>query len=128
MRLSKLLVLPIIVVFTSCGSGNDDPSDIGASIETFEMLESVFDGPYSKYAIKDKLDEVFAMYSVKLEQGNYLKAGNSLVDYKKRGNGSFREMDIINHMIESNTGEGGVSFDEQLNKSVRTLKKELADK
>jgi hypothetical protein len=51
-----------------------------------------------------------------------------LVDYKKRGNGSFREMDIINHMIESNTGEGGVSFDEQLNKSVRTLKKELADK
>ena len=128
MRLSKLLVLPIIVVFASCGPGNDDPSDIGASIETFEMLEAVFDGPYSKYAIKDKLDEVFAMYSVKPEQSSYLKAGNSLVDYRKKGNGSYREMDIINHMIEENTGEGGVSFDDQLNKSVRALKKELADK
>ena len=128
MRLSKLLVLPIIITLSSCGPNNDDPSNIGASIETFEMLESVFDGPYSKYAIKDKLDEAFAMYGVNPEQGNYLKAGNSLVDYKKKGNGSFREMDIINHMIESNTGEGGVSFDEQLNKSARALKKELADK
>jgi len=128
MRASSLLILAIIVVFTSCGPSGDDPSDIGASIETFEMLESVFDGPYSKYAIKDKLDEVFVMYSVKAEQSNYLKAGNSLVDYRKKGSGSFREMDIINHMIESNTGEGGVSFDEQLNKSVRAMKKELADK
>ena len=128
MRLNKLLIVPIIVVFTSCGSGNDDPSDIGASIETFEMLEAVFDGPYSKYAIKDKLDEVFAVYNMEANQGNYLKAGNSLVDYRKDGNGSFREMDIINHMIEANTGEGGVSFNEQLNKSVRAMKKELAEK
>ena len=76
MRLNKLLIVPIIVVFTSCGSGNDDPSDIGASIETFEMLEAVFDGPYSKYAIKDKLDEVFAVYNMEANKGNYLKAGN----------------------------------------------------
>ena len=85
MRLKKLLIVPIIVAFASCGSGNDDPSDIGASIETFEMLEAVFDGPYSKYAIKDKLDEAFAIYNMEANQGNYLKAGNSLVDYRKDG-------------------------------------------
>ena len=128
MKLRKLLIVPIIVAFASCGTSNEDPVDSSASIETFEMLESVFDGPYSKYAIKEKMDEVFAIYNVDAEQGNYLKVGNSLVDYRKDNNGSFREMDIINHMIEANTGEGGVSFDEQLNTSVRAMKKELAEK
>ena len=118
----------MIITLASCGSGEKDPSDIGASIETFEMLESVFDGPYSKYAIKDKLDETFALYAIESNQANYLKTGNILVDYRKDSNGSFREIDILNHMIEANTGEGGVSFDEQLNKSVRAMKKELAEK
>ena len=92
------------------------------------MLESVFDGPYSSSVIKDKMDEVLALYEKEANQGNYLKIGNALVDYRKDSNGSFREMDIINHMIESNTGEGGVSFDEQLNISVRAMKRELAEK
>ena len=126
--MKSLLVLPIIITLASCGGGDKDPNSIGASFETFEMLESVFDGPYSKYVIKDKMDEVFALYEMEAKQGNYLKVGNSLVDYKKDSNGSFREMDIINHMIESNTGEGGVSFDEQLNISVRAMKRELAEK
>jgi len=128
MKLKNLFVLPIIIAIASCGGGDKDPNGIGASIETFEMLESVFEGPYSKYAIKDKMDEVFAIYDLNSDQGTYLKIGNSLVEYKKDSNGSFREMDIINHMIEANTGEGGVSFNEQLNKSVRAMKKELAEK
>lgn len=128
MKIKNLLIVPIIFALASCGSGKEDVNSINASIETFEMLESVFDGPYSKYAIKDKLDEVFAMYDMESQQGNYLKIGNSLVDFKKESNGSFREIDIINHMIEANTGEGGVSFDEQLNKSVRAMKRELAEK
>ena len=128
MGLRKLLIVPIVIALVSCGSGKQDPGGIEASLETFEMLESVFDGPYSKYAIKDKLDEVFAMYNMEARQENYLKVGNTLVDLKKDSNGSFREIDIINHMIEANTGEGGVSFDRQLNESVRTMKKELAEK
>ena len=126
MKVKNLLIVPIIIALASCGGGKEDPSSIGASIETFEMLESVFDGPFSKYAIKDKLDEVFVLYDMESMQGNYLKVGNSLVELKKESNGNFREIDIINHMIEANTGEGGVSFNEQLNKSVRAMKKELA--
>lgn len=128
MRFKSLLILPLIVTLASCGSETEDPSSIAASIETFEMLESVFEGPYSKYAIKDKLDEAFVIYNIELNQGNYLKIGNSLVDFKKNSNGSFREIDILNHMIKANTGEGGVSFNEQLNKSVRLMQRELADK
>lgn len=118
----------MVIVLASCGTEQKDSMDVGSSIETFEMLESVFDGPYNQYAIKDRMDEVFALYNLDAKQSNYLKIGNALVDFKKESNGSFREMDIINHMIEANTGEGGVSFDEQFNKSVRTLKRELAEK
>ncbi|PCH86305.1 MAG: hypothetical protein COB88_08345 [Flavobacteriales bacterium] len=128
MKFRNLLIGSMVIVLASCGTEQKDSMDVGSSIETFEMLESVFDGPYNQYAIKDGMDEVFAMYNLDAKQSNYLKIGNALVDFKKESNGSFREMDIINHMIEANTGEGGVSFDEQFNKSVRTLKRELAEK
>ena len=95
MKLKNSLIVLIIITLASCSSRNEDPSSIDASIETFEMLESVFEGPYSKYAIKDKLDEVFAMYDIESKQSNYLKVGNSLVDFKKDSNGSFREIDIL---------------------------------
>ncbi|MBL4578243.1 MAG: hypothetical protein JKX74_07210 [Flavobacteriales bacterium] len=128
MKFRNLLIGSMVIVLASCGTEQKDSMDVGSSIETFEMLESVFDGPYNQYAIKDRMDEVFALYNLDAKQSNYLKIGNALVDFKKESNGSFREMDVINHMIEANTGEGGVSFDEQFNKSVRTLKRELAEK
>ena len=128
MKLSNLFILPLIVVLASCGSNTGTDEMRGVSIESFEMLESVFEGPDSKWGIKEKLDEMFTIYKIELKDANYLKVGNQLVAIKKESKGRFREMDIINHMINAKIGEGGVSFNRQLIKMVRELNDELADK
>ena len=126
--MKNLLLVLIIAVFTACGSSNGGDGTTANVEETMEMLESVFEGPYSKWAIKDKLDTVLELYDMELVQENYLKIGNALVALRKESNGSFIEMDIVNDMINANSGEQGVSFNSQLNNSVRTLQKNLATK
>lgn len=118
----------IIVIMASCGSSNEQGGMSGDTAEAMDMLESVFDGPYSKWAIKSKLDTVLTMYKMELKNENYLKVGNSLVAMRKDGDGSFVEMDIINDMINTNSGAQGVSLDEQMDKSAKALERNLANK
>jgi len=123
----NLLFAIAIVSLTACGSGDGSVGGTGSTEEVMEMLESVFDGPYSKWAIKEKMDTVFIMYNMELNKENYLKVGNNLVALKKESDNSIREMAIINHMIEESDHASGVSFNEQLNRSVKALERRLVE-
>ena len=126
--MKNFIAVILIAVMASCGSSNQDGGMSGDTAEAMDMLESVFEGPYSKWAIKSKLDTVLTMYNMELKNENYLKVGNSLVAMRKGSNGSFVEIDIINDMINANSGAQGVSLDEQLNKSAKALERNLANK
>ena len=126
--MKNFIAVMVIVIMVSCGSSNEDGKMTGDTAEALDMLESVFDGPYSKWAIKSKLDTVLTMYNMELKKENYLKVGNSLVAVRKGSKGSYVEIDIINDMIKANSGAQGVSLDEQLDKSAKALERNLANK
>lgn len=128
MKLKIFYLLSIIFIFTACGTNTDVDDIYNGSNESFEMLEAVFDGPYKKQLIKERLDEMLTSYNMELKDDNYLKIGNQLVAIKKESKGKFREMDIINHMITASAEDGSSSFNQQLTKTVRELKQELAEK
>ncbi len=126
--MKNFIAVFVIAIMASCGSSSQQGGMSGDTAEAMDMLESVFEGPYSKWAIKSKLDTVLTMYKMELKNENYLKVGNRLVAMRKDGDGSFVEMDIINDMINTNSGAQGVSFDEQLDKSAKALERNLANK
>ena len=90
------------------------------------MLESVFVGPYDKFMIKKKLDQVFEMYQITPKREDYLMVGNTLVSLRKQSRNAYVEMDIINDMLSSNSALHGISFDEQLNRTVDILDRNMA--
>ena len=124
--MKKLLLVAVAAMVISCGSNNEAGNSDSVN-DAAGMLESVFEGPYSKWAIRDSLGKAFAIYKVDANAEIYLKTGNKLVELRKENNGSFNEMDIISKMIESN-GAGGIAFDEQLKMTVDELRKEIADR
>lgn len=121
-----LFIILSFFLFVACGSNGGSSGTVDNEEEAMEMLESNFSGPYSKVAIKKKLDTVLTMYRMEISKENYLKAGNSLVSLTKQGTG-FTEVDIINDMLLANTGAKGVSFDEQASTSVKKLQARIAE-
>ena len=119
--MKNLISIMIIALLVGCGPTGGNSGSAENTEEAMEMLESVFEGPYSKWAIKQKMDTVLTLYNTELVKENYLKVGNQLVAKRKESDGAIREMDIIAHMINANSGREGVSFDEQLNISVRAI-------
>jgi len=112
-------------MLASCGLTGENNGSSGNTEEVMEMLEFVFEGPYSKWAIRKKMDTVLTLYNIELIKENYLKVGNKLVVIRKESDGRIREMDIIDHMISANSGKQGVPFNEQLNKSVEVIETRL---
>ena len=130
--MKNILIVILILIFTSCGT-NNDTSDSGkkrapSKSEAVEMLSSVFIGSFSQQDIKEKMDAAMTMYKLPLTGENYLKVGNSLTSLRKSSNKGISEMDIITHMILADTGWQGVSFDEQAGISARSLETKLAEK
>jgi len=61
--MKNLYAILIIAVFAiSCGSSSNEPGSAGNTAEAMEMLEAVFEGPYSKWAIQEKLDTLLKMH------------------------------------------------------------------
>jgi len=71
--------------------------------------------------IKEKMDAVLTFYKLPLTGDNYLRAGNTLASLRKASNKGVTEMDIVTHMIISDTGWQGVSFDDQAGISAKSL-------
>ena len=93
--------------------------------EDIEMLAHVFEGNYSNAVIKESMDILFIKYHIKPERNNYLRIGNTLIEYRKGANGQFEEMDIINEMIITSNLDKKISFDEQLSLAVTGFKKKM---
>ena len=130
--MKNTLIVVLISIFTSCGT-NNDTSDSGkkkspSKSEAIEMLSSVFIGSFSQREIKEKMDAVMTLYKLPLNGENYLKTGNTLTSLRKSSNNGVSEMDIITHMIIASTGWEGVSFEEQVGISARSLETKLAEK
>jgi hypothetical protein len=124
--MNKLLITALLMIFLACGSSQDNQESNENIGEVMEMLESVFVGPYDKYMIKKKMDMVFEMYQINPKREDYLIVGNTLVALRKQGRSAYVEMDIINDMIKTNSALHGISFDEQLNRTVDILDRNLA--
>jgi len=119
--MKNLLSIMSISLLVACGPIGENRGVAGNPDEALVILESVFEGRYGKLAIGEMMDTLLTLYNVELIKENYLKAGNQLVAKRKESDGTIREMDIISHMINTNSGKEGVSFDEQLNISVRAI-------
>ena len=124
--MDKLLTTALLMILLACGSSQDNQESNENIGEVMEMLESVFVGPYDKYMIKKKMDMVFEMYQINPQREDYLMVGNTLVALRKQGRSAYVEMDIINDMIKTNSALHGISFDEQLNRTVDILDRNLA--
>ena len=114
------------MILLACGSSQDNQESNENIGEVMEMLESVFVGPYDKYMIKKKMDMVFEMYQITPQREDYLMVGNTLVALRKQSRSAYVEMDIINDMIKTNSALHGISFDEQLNRTIDILDRNLA--
>ena len=116
-----------ILLITGCTLEKKTPMVIEANInEDIEMLSSVFSGNYSKTIIKESMDILFIKYKIKPERYNYLRIGNTLINYRKQSNGQFEEMDIINYMImASNSDDQKITFDNQLTQAVKRFKAKM---
>ena len=93
--------------------------------EDIEMLSYVFEGNYSTTVIKESMDILFIKYHIKPERQNYLRIGNTLINYRKESNGQFEEMDIINEMIIGSNRNKQTSFDQQLVLSVKRFQEKM---
>ena len=93
--------------------------------EDIEMLSYVFEGNYSTTVIKESMDILFIKYHIKPERHNYLRIGNTLINYRKESNGQLEEMDIINEMIIGSNLNKQTSFDQQLAISVKRFQEKM---
>ena len=93
--------------------------------EDIEMLSYVFEGNYSTTVIKESMDILFIKYHIKPERHNYLRIGNTLINYRKESNGQLEEMDIINEMIIGSNRNKQTSFDQQLALSVKRFQEKM---
>ena len=125
-NMNKLLFTAFLMVLLACGNSQDNQKSNENIGEVMEMLESVFVGPYDKYMIKKKMDMVFEMYQINPQREDYLMVGNTLVALRKQSRSAYVEMDIINDMIKTNSAWHGISFDEQLNRTIDILDRNLA--
>ena len=128
-----IFIIILIMIFTSCGTDSGDSNskevkNVPSKTEAISMLQSVFIGSFSKQEIEENMNAVMTFYKLSIIGENYLRAGNTLATLRKESDKGVTEMDIIIHMIKTDAGWEGVSFEEQARKSARVLEKKLANK
>ena len=106
---------------TSCGPTLEENQRTDDKDGALMMLESVFKGQHDKQAISVMMDSVLTRYNVELSKENYLKIGNLLVAKRMESEDKLLEMDMLAHMNTINAGGRGVTFEAQLNKTVRAM-------
>jgi len=111
-----------IALLSGCSPVVEENEGADDADGALSMLESVFEGQHDKLAIGLMMDSVLTLYNVELNKENYLKMGNMLVAKRMANEDRFLEMDILAHMSSVNSGQKGVSFEEQLSKSIRAMK------
>lgn len=112
-----IVILMAITLTTACNSGGTKKTYPTA----IEMMVDVFEGNHSKTKVKDKMDAVMTAYNVEITQKNYEKCGSVLVSLRKAT--GVTEIDIIDNMVEANTGKDGISFPDQAGLSAFLLEK-----
>jgi len=119
-----IFIIILILIVTSCGTGSGDSKEIKnlpSKSEALAMLHSVFIGTFTKQDIEENMNAVMTFYKLPIIGENYLRAGNTLASLRKESQKGITEMDIIIHMILTDSGWQGVSFDEQARKSAKEL-------
>ena len=114
-----LAVAMFIVLAMSCNTSVGSTEGDKNIDEAIEMLEYVFEGTYNKRIIRESMDILFLKYGIEPVKANYLKIGNTLIEYRKQSSGKFQEMDLINDMILSAKKSSDITIDKQLVKSVK---------
>ena len=114
-----LVVAMFLALAISCNTSVGNTEGDKNIDEAIEMLEYVFEGTYNKRIIRESMDILFLKYGIDPVKANYLKIGNTLIEYRKQSNGKFQEMDLINDMILSANKSMDITFDKQLVKSVK---------
>ena len=114
-----LVIAMFIVLAMSCNTSVGNTEGDKNIDEAIEMLEYVFEGTYNKRIIRESMDILFLKYGIEPVKANYLKIGNTLIEYRKQSSGKFQEMDLINDMILSAKKSSDITIDKQLVKSVK---------
>ena len=109
----------LMLVMYGCVDPNIKPEPDGNIDEAVEMIHYSFEGQYSMSLIKESMETMFIKYEIEPVKANYLKIGNTLIEYRKQSNGKFQEMDLINDMILSSSNH---SFDKQLLATLNKFK------
>ena len=115
-----------IMVLVSCNDQKNEVVEVESIDDSIEMLASVFQGPYTKTIIKEKMEILFLQYDIPLVRNSYLKIGNELVALRKNSNGKYTEMDIIATLLESKSHDFGVTLNEQLVWTIEHLDSQYA--
>lgn len=110
-------ILTVGLLTFSCGGGGDSRVSAPTAIE---MVADVFQGNHSVAEVKIKMDAVMLAYNLEITDENYSRCGSALFSVCE-GIDGVTEIDIIEHMLESNTGGYGVSFPDQVGLSATLL-------
>ena len=125
--IKRLLIMGFsIMVLVSCNDQKNEVVEVESIDDSIEMLASVFQGPYTKTIIKEKMEILFLQYDIPLVRNSYLKIGNELVALRKNSNGKYTEMDIIATLLESKSHDFGVTLNEQLVWTIEHLDSQYA--
>ena len=109
----------LILFIHGCVDPKIKPEPDGNIDEAVEMIHYSFEGQYSMSLIKESMETMFLKFEIEPVKANYLKIGNTLIEYRKQSSGKFQEMDLINDMIISSAN---LSFDKQLLETLNKFK------
>ena len=113
---SNLILALFVILMFACNSNERKK----ATPTAIEMIAEVFEGNHSAELIKEKMDSVMSAYNIEITEENYHKCGSALLSLRKATVG-VTELDIINHMLLSNTAKHNISFPDQAGLSASLL-------
>ncbi len=108
------MTITLIIGCTNSERNKTNPTAI-------EMMVDVFEGNHSLPTVKQKMDAVMKAYKIDVTERNYEKCGSALVSLRKST--GVTEMEIIDHMLDADTGKEGISFPDQAGISATLLQK-----
>jgi len=114
-----LFIIIIVILALYWTSSKEDYTKPENTTEgAIDMIHYAFEGHYSESMVDHQINLLFTKYNIEKTNENYLKIGNELVSYRKKSNGSFHEMDIINDMILAIELDSTLLFNRQFEASI----------